>query len=248
MAISTGNGITPSPEARFFLAPEKTLHRQYEALRAFFVDKIPSLEAAKRFGYSPGGFRVLCHRFRRDRGKEDRFFKDIEHGPKSAPRRDRLREKVVAMRKRNLSVYDIRRELALAQEKVSINALAILLREEGFSRLPRRRDEERPAAVRPELAPVADVRGLAPSPRVFRTEFAGLFFFVPLLEKLDLSAIAAGADLPAMALTQNSTCRPRTAESIALRGPNEHRMRAMRGGDPWYNPSCTHGGSMSTRK
>ena len=51
------------------------------------------------------------------------------------------------MRKRNLSVYDIQRELALAGHTISINALAVLLREEGFARLPRRLDEERPAAT-----------------------------------------------------------------------------------------------------
>ena len=28
--------LTTSPEAAFFLAPELTLHRQYEALRAYF--------------------------------------------------------------------------------------------------------------------------------------------------------------------------------------------------------------------
>ena len=40
------------------------------------------------------------------------------------------------MRKRNLSVYDIRRELAAAGHDISINALAILLREEGFAACP----------------------------------------------------------------------------------------------------------------
>ena len=62
------------------------------------------------------------------------------------------------MRKRNLSVYDIRRELAAAGHDISINALAILLREEGFARLPRRLDEERPQAARPDAAAMADIR------------------------------------------------------------------------------------------
>ena len=58
------------------------------------------------------------------------------------------------MRKRNLSVYDIQRELAAASHTISINSLTVLLREEGFARLPRRADEERPATVKPEIAPV----------------------------------------------------------------------------------------------
>jgi hypothetical protein len=85
----------------------------------------------------------------------------------------------VALRKRNLSVYDIQRDLAAADQVISINALAVLLREEGFARLPRRRDDERPATLKPEPADVADVRTLDLSPRSFRTRFGGLFFFCP---------------------------------------------------------------------
>ena len=51
---------------RAFLEPVNATHRQYEALRAYFVDKVPSKEAAERFGYTPGSFRVLCHDFRSD--------------------------------------------------------------------------------------------------------------------------------------------------------------------------------------
>jgi hypothetical protein len=197
MAISHRKAITPAhPEAQFFLAPDKVTHRQYEALRAYFVEGLPSEEAARRFGYSPGSFRVLCHRFRQDPDKAERFFKDVAHGPQSAPVRDRVRERAVALRKRNLSVYDIQRELGEEGEEVSINALTVLLREEGFARLPRRPDEERPQAPSPEIAPVADVRKLSLEPRSFRTRFAGLFLFVPLLEGIDFARLAAGAKLP----------------------------------------------------
>ena len=44
--------------AQRFLEPSNSTHRQYEALRAFFVDGVPSAEAATRFGYTPGSFRI----------------------------------------------------------------------------------------------------------------------------------------------------------------------------------------------
>jgi hypothetical protein len=100
------------------------------------------------------------------------------------------------MRKRNLSVYDMQRELAAAGHTISINSLIILLREEGFSRLPRRADEERPATIKPEIAEVADVRRLDLSPRAFRTRLAGLFLFVPLLHRIDLQKVVTAARLP----------------------------------------------------
>lgn len=196
MDTSHRDEITTSSEARFFLSPETPLHRQYELLRAYFVEGLSSKDAAERFGYSPNAFRVLCHRFRREPDKQNRFFRQVRRGPHSAPVRDRLRERVVAMRKKNLSVYDIQRELHEAGQDVSINALSVLLREEGFARLPRRRDEERPVAVRPEIAAVADVRELSFQPRGFRTRAAGLFVFLPLLKPIDLGAVARQAGLP----------------------------------------------------
>ena len=188
------------PEAQFFLAPEKPLHHQYEALRSYFVGGLSSVEAAAAFGYTPGAFRVLCTRFRQQQGKAEHFFREVQRGPRSAPLSDRLRDQVVALRKQNLSVYDIQVELAAAGHQVSINFLATLLREEGFARLPRRRADERPQRVGPQRAAVADVRELDPTPRSFRTAFAGLFLFLPLLERFDLGVLARETGLPGSAM------------------------------------------------
>ena len=197
VAIGHGKPLTSAAAARYFRQPRETRHRQYEALRAYFLGEERSAQVAHRFGYTPAAFRVLCHRFRQRAGGEtDFFFKPVEHGPQAPPTRDRLRERVVALRKRNLSVYDIQTELREHGEEVSINTLAVLLREEGFARLPRRRDEERPHPVRPESAAVADARLLDLSPRCFRTRFAGLFVFVPLLKGIDLESLALEVGLP----------------------------------------------------
>src|SRR4051794_27127529 len=196
MAISPRPGLTDDPLAGFFLAPESPLQRQYEALRAYFVERLPSHQVARRFGYTPGSFRVLCHQFRHDPAKRDAFFPAAGQGPHPAPARDRVRDLVVAMRKRNLSVYDIRRELAAAGHDISINALAVLLREEGFARLPRRLDDERPVATRPATEAAADVRAVSLEPRSFRTRLGGLFFFVPLLKDIRLTDVLHQADLP----------------------------------------------------
>src|SRR5437016_11951294 len=93
--------------ARRFLEPSNSTHRQYEALRAYFVDGLPSAEAAARFGYSPGSFRVLVHAFRHD--PQRAFFLPPAKGPQSASKQDRLRDRVVALRKQNLSIDDISR-------------------------------------------------------------------------------------------------------------------------------------------
>src|SRR3954470_19415806 len=194
--ISPAQPLTTSPEAAFFLAPESTLQRQYEALRAYFVDDQPSHEVASRFGYTPGSFRVLCHQFRHDPAMRATFFAPDRRSGSACPARDRLRDLAVAMRKRNLSVYDIQRELAEAGHAVSIHTLTLLLRAEGFTRLPRRGDDERPQTLRPEPAAAADVRTLSLGPRSFRTRVGGLFLCVPVMRDIRLAEVVRQVDLP----------------------------------------------------
>jgi hypothetical protein len=183
-------------EQKFFLSPEKPLHRQYEALRAYFVDKLPPDTVAERFGYTPGSFKVLCSQFRHELHRQERYFKDTEHGPHAAPKKDPIRELVIALRKKNLSVYDIQRELLERGAEISVNTLTILLREEGFAKLPRRLDEERPFLERPEIAQTADARLLDLSNIRFHTAFAGLFLFIPLLLEINLPDILESLNLP----------------------------------------------------
>jgi len=187
---------------RVFLEPATAKQRQYEALRACFVEKQPPSQAAPRFGYSPGTLRVMCSRFRRHPSLAF-FFPTAEPSAaarKTPPRKVLLREKITALRKQNLSVYDIAR--ALAHDATPLTAVMIgkILHEQGFARLPRRKDEERLAQIGPVRAAKADVRLLDLSPRSVHTKFGGLFLFLPYLAKLDLPALLQQTDLPATAM------------------------------------------------
>ena len=168
--------------AQAFLQPANATHRQYEALRAFFVEQIPSQEAARRFGYSPGSFRVLVHQFRQNPARP--FFLPPAKGPQQAPKSDPWREEIIRARKQNLSIYDIQKLLREKGHSLSSTYISVILKEEGFARLPRRSEDERPDYPHPDRAPVADVQQLDLSPRHFRTQFGGLFLFVPYLAEL----------------------------------------------------------------
>jgi len=179
---------------RYFLEPLTPAQRQYEALRAFFVDGVPSAEAAAAFGYTPGSFRVLVHQFRQNPQRE--FFAPSPRTTKPRSKCQRLRDRIIALRKQNLSIRDISRTLAQEDEPLSPAVVAAVLKEEGFARLPRRLDEERPDDPRPMTAAVADVRQIDLAPRQFRTQFGGLFLFVPFLVSADLDAVVRRAGLP----------------------------------------------------
>jgi hypothetical protein len=181
--------------ARIFLEPANATHRQYEALRAYFVDGLPSHEAAERFGYTPGSFRVLCHQFRQAPTRP--FFRTPVKGPAPTPKKkNNLRKKIIALRKQNLSIYDIHRSLKNLGHHRSPTAIAKILKEEGFARLPRRKDEELVDHARPTKADVADVRQLDLQPRRFRTKFGGLFLFMPYLAGIPLERILDRAGFP----------------------------------------------------
>jgi len=119
--------------------------RQYEALRAFYMDQLPSAEVARRFGYSPGSFRLLCHTFRR--GDLPEFFATARPGRREQPQKSRARDQIVALRKRNYSVYEISQALKEQGMPLSATAVREVLAAEGFAPLPRRLDEEPTADI-----------------------------------------------------------------------------------------------------
>ena len=177
----------------FFLAPASAKQRQYEALRAYFVDGRPSRAVARDFGYSAGSFQVLCHHFRRE--TDPVFFVSPRPGPRDQPKKSAARDLIVELRKRNYSVYEISESLKERHLSLSPTAVREVLKVEGFAPLPRRRDEERPDRPRATIEAVADVRRFAPTPREFQTRCGGLFLFVPYLVHLSLETLAKSARL-----------------------------------------------------
>jgi len=189
---------TDDPLVDAFLSPVNSLHRQYEALRAFYVDKIPGKDVAARFNYTPGSFRLLCHQFRQDPSVP--FFLPNRHALRAAAAATKktpaLHERVIALRKQNCSIYDIQRALQEKDQRLSAPAIWKVLTTHGFAKLPRRADEERTADGRVETAPVADARAFSLEQRHFRTEFGGLFLFIPLLVALRFEAVIGRVPLP----------------------------------------------------
>ena len=179
---------------RFFLEPQSPKQRQYEALRAYFVENLPSAEVARAFGYTESAFHVLCHHFRRD--ADPVFFVTPHKGPKAQPKKSAARDLVVQMRKQNHSVYEISEALKEQQLALSPTAVREILKSEGFSALPRRMDDERPKRRGPSIEAAADVREFSLAPRRFTTTCGGLFLFLPDMIRLDIEATARSAGLP----------------------------------------------------
>jgi hypothetical protein len=89
------------------------------------------------------------------------------------------------------------------------------LKAEGFAKLPRRYDDERPDHSRPMVAEMADIRELDLTPRNFRTKFGGLFLFLPWLKSAGLDKLLARAGFPGSKMVP-AACAVRSLLALKL--------------------------------
>ena len=134
--------------SRFFLKPRLPTHRQYEALRAFYVDRLSAKTVALRFGYTVSAFNSLRRDFARQH-RATKYFREVIRRPwsKIASKKSRLRGIIVELRKHYWSIYDISDELHSRGQPLHPSAVFSILRSEGFAKLPRRLENERRRGV-----------------------------------------------------------------------------------------------------
>ena len=142
----------------FFSKPVHPRQRHYELLRAFFLEGRSAAQVARQFGYSPATVYALTRDFRRLADPAADFFRPPPRRgrPPLAPSRE-IRRQIIAWRKRNLSVPDIKARLDAASDQApSVRTIDRILKQEGFARLPRRtRPQRQSLGPAPLEAPAA---------------------------------------------------------------------------------------------
>ena len=189
----------PSP-ASFFAHPSHSLHRRYEVLRAFFHEGLTAEQTAARFGYSIGSVYAITRDFRHLDDPAAFFFREPRlpgRTPDQAPAS--VRERIIALRKANLSLPDIKARLdAECDQAPSQRGVWRVLREEGFARLPRRTRSERAAAATPPLsAPASSLLDPASAESFLSERAAGALCLLPWIRAYGLDAAIQRADFPA---------------------------------------------------
>jgi hypothetical protein len=174
--------------------------RRYEALRAYFTERLTYEQAGARFGYTRWAMINLVRDYRA--GKLELFAPPRKPGPPpgAAPAREGVRGRVIGLRRQGLSSYEISARLAAEGTPLNRTSVAEILTEEGFGRLLRR---PQPAASispatpgRDTTLPAAKVLDFSAWPERLDTTRAGLLLAVPDLVALDLPALAAKAGYP----------------------------------------------------
>ena len=179
--------------AEYFLTPTEPAQRRYEALRAYFLERLTASEVAARFGYSPSNVHQMASELR---GGRAAFFASSKPGPKGPHKAtDRIRDQVIALRAKDCSIEEIAAALTLAGTPVSAQTVWAILHAEGLERLPRRRGTERGRA--PRLAPVkSKVLSDWPAGEQIPCDHAGLFLLIPGLVDLGLPELITQAGYP----------------------------------------------------
>jgi hypothetical protein len=185
----------------WFTTPAQVNHRRYEALRAFFVDGLTYQQAADRFGYTRWAMVNLVREHRA--GKLGLFAPPRKPGPPPgvAPAKQRVRGRVIQLRRQGLSTYEISARLAAEHTPLNRTSVAEILTEEGFGRLlrgPAPAESTAPAtAGRDTRLPRAQVIDLGAWPHRQDTTRAGLLLVLPDLVALDLPGLVRRAGYPA---------------------------------------------------
>jgi transposase len=187
-------------EAGWFTTPAQVNHRRYEALRAWFVDGLTYQQAADRFGYTRWAMINLVREWRA--GRLELFAPPRKPGPPPglAPAKQRVRGRVIGLRRQGLSTYEISARLAAEQTPLNRTSVAEILAEEGFGRLLRGPALTESSSVatpgRDTRLPRAQVIDFGAWPRQLDTTRAGLLLVLPDLAALDLAGLVRRAGYP----------------------------------------------------
>ncbi|MCP4401460.1 MAG: hypothetical protein GY801_29700 [bacterium] len=173
---------------QYFMTPQSAEQKKYDALRAYYLDDMPGTEVAAKFGYSKNYFKKIRSDFRQALKQQHKpFFSQHKPGPKKRNTSQTTIDLIVALRKKNYSIQDIRRLLSAQDISIGLNTIDQILKDEGFSPLPRRTCRERNAIVPPEKLTPPKCQAITRANETFYTEHgAGPLIFLPLIQQLGI--------------------------------------------------------------
>ena len=222
--------MTTDSPAAFFAQPSNPRQRRYEVLRAFFLEGLTAEAVARRFGYAVGSVYAITRDFRRLDDPAAFFFRppDAPGRPPSQPP-DELRQRVIELRKANLSAPDIKARLdAQSGHAPSLRMIGNILAEEGFARLPRRTRAERAASASPRLRAPESVLLDPQASEEFQSErAAGLLCLLPWLRHYGLASAIEQAGYP------GTSCLPALQSVLAFVALKLSDVRRYSADDLW---------------
>ena len=182
----------------FFLNPKTISQKQYEALRAYYVENKSAKQVAEEFGYKHRGFTSIVLNFNKkleEHTGEDLFFTNISKGRKPTNEVNHAKHVIVSLRKQYLSLEEIKVALDALDFSVSEKTIYNILKSEGFARLPRRQksiwQQSQPNKIKAIKTVTCDFENES-----FKTSSGGVLCLLPILKKYGIDKIIENSSYP----------------------------------------------------
>ncbi len=193
---------TKSQIINYFTNPENSKQKQYEALRAFFAEELSAQETAEKFGYGLHRFYSITKAFRKEfeaKSKVDPFFISSKKGRKHKDIEGELKALIIDCRKQYLSIPDIKAMLDAKGHSLSLRYIHLVLKKEGFSRLPRRSQYSREDVKKEVVKKIEAPKSIPLSFELesFSTQNTiGILCLIPLIERYGIREAIENAGYP----------------------------------------------------
>ncbi len=182
----------------FFLQPVSVSHKQYEALRMYFVEKKKAKDVAREFGYTYRAFTSIVSDFNNtinNRGFTNPFFVSKKPGRPKVGDDNTISEIVLRLRKKNFSIEDIKISLDAMGHKIAENTIYLMLKKDGFARLPKRNKQEK-HQLEKVVIKAAKASVLSFGEENFKTSSGGLLCFLPYIRQYGIDNIISSSSYP----------------------------------------------------
>ena len=184
----------------FFTIPQSTAQKQYEALRAFYLDGRSAAQVAEQFGYTISSFYALNRDFKqrlKNSESSAQFFVSPTAGRKAKDTMGQVESLIIKLRKQYLSVPEIKAQLDALEYDVSESTIYLTLKQAGFARLPRRsRTQSHELMSSVQLNAPTSI-ALSYINEKFSTQHSiGLLGLLPYLQRYGIDQVIVDSDYP----------------------------------------------------
>ena len=214
----------------YFTQHHTIAQKQYEALRAFFIDKLSAKESAEKFDYTLRAFNSLVADFRKRLEEKpeynEPFFQVKRPGRRLKKETHQLLDLIIELRKKNYSVGDIKTVLDSKKLNTSERYISLMLKKQGFTRLPRRSKGFKATLEQPKIEADKSLT-IDFVPENFTTNSSGIMLFIPYLEKYGILEAIRESNYP-----QTKTI-DRVSSLLAFQALKLYNIRRYSADDLW---------------
>jgi transposase len=179
----------------YFKNPAHPRQKQYEAIRAIFLENQSVEQVTEKFQYKASTIYSLVRDFKT--GKLE-LFPIVKKGPQKKRTPSDILEKTIAFRKQGLSTADIPLKLKEEGSNISASTVERILKDAGFEKLKRRTNNELGKTLKNKTIPQSaeDLDFAELSPFNVDCPSVGVFFFIPYIIESGILDIVKECQLP----------------------------------------------------